>query len=378
MPRAVPLFRNERLLVAGALLALVLALGAAPKSWASAAPIVTFACTPAPADCTGWYRSNVTVRWSVDLSAIKTVGCNTDTISTDTQGKLESCYAENVDGQSTRVDIKIRLDRTRPTVTGAVPDRPADANGWYNHPLSIRFQGTDPTSGVAACSTSTYAGPASAAASVSGTCRDNAGNTSPPAAYTFKYDATPPAVRASSSALNRAVVVRWTLSRNTKRVLIHRARVSGKRTPPELGRRVYVGLGKAFRDGRLRNGVTYVYTVVAVSQAGLASSAKVAATPTPLFNPPRGARVHKPPLLRWARVPRATYYNVQLRRDGKKILSTWPRRSEVQLHWRWRFAGRRYRLSAGGYRWYVWPGFGAQAAVDYGPLLGGSSFTVRR
>ena len=35
-------------------------------------------------------------------------------------------------------------------------------------------------------------------------------------------------------------------------------------------------------------------------------------------------------------------------------------------------------LSPGSYRWYVWPGFGARAAVDYGELLGFSSFTIVR
>ena len=32
---------------------------------AQAVPSVTFKCTPAPQDCSGWYRTNVTIDWTV-------------------------------------------------------------------------------------------------------------------------------------------------------------------------------------------------------------------------------------------------------------------------------------------------------------------------
>jgi hypothetical protein len=40
------------------------------------------------------------------------------------------------------------------------------------------------------------------------------------------------------------------------------------------------------------------------------------------------------------------------------------------------FQGHRYRLGAGLYRWYVWPGFGSRAQARYGRRLGGSTFRV--
>jgi hypothetical protein len=372
-----PMLRHSArpLLMAG-FLALALAPGASPTGYSPlAAPVVTFACSPAPDDCTGWYTTNVTVRWSVDATAIRTVGCNTNTITADTQGTVESCYAENQFGQSTRVEIRIKVDKTPPTVTGAMPDRPPDANGWYNRPLSVAFQGVDTTSGLAGCSVASYAGPDNASAYVAGTCRDNAGNTSPPHPFWFKYEATPPTIQASSAELNEVVVVQWTASPNTERISIRRA-ASAKSGRENMGPRVYEGGGKAFRDTHVRNGVSYVYTVFAISRAGLVGFAKVEATPTPLFSPPRSALVRRPPLLRWAAVPRATYYNVQLRRNGRKILSAWPVRTSLQLRWRWRFQHRRYRLSPGRYEWYVWPGYGSPAEVRYGRLLGRSGFTL--
>jgi hypothetical protein len=95
-----------------------------------------------------------------------------------------------------------------------------------------------------------------------------------------------------------------------------------------------------------------------------------------LHAPRAGARVTSPPLLAWRRAPRATYYNVQLFRGGVKVLSTWPVRTRLQLRSRWTYLGRQRRLTAGRYRWYVWPGYGRAAANRYGRLLGQSTFTV--
>jgi hypothetical protein len=96
-----------------------------------------------------------------------------------------------------------------------------------------------------------------------------------------------------------------------------------------------------------------------------------------LLAPLSGARVTRPPLLRWRPVRRATYYNVQLYRTGRKVLTAWPSRTKLQLRARWRFNGRLERLKSGSYRWYVWPGYGRAADRRYGDLLGTSTFIVR-
>jgi hypothetical protein len=97
---------------------------------------------------------------------------------------------------------------------------------------------------------------------------------------------------------------------------------------------------------------------------------------TALLAPVAGAHVTKPPLLRWRQVRGATYYNVQLYRSGRKVLSIWPSRTKLQLQSRWRFGGRTMQLSAGTYQWYVWPGYGRPSARRYGRLLGSSTFVV--
>ena len=86
-----------------------------------------------------------------------------------------------------------------------------------------------------------------------------------------------------------------------------------------------------------------------------------------------------PPTLAWARAKRASYYNVQLIRAGRRVLSAWPARTSFRLRRTWLYKGRRYRLQPGVYRWYVWPGYGRISAARYAPRpLGSSSFVVTK
>ena len=85
-----------------------------------------------------------------------------------------------------------------------------------------------------------------------------------------------------------------------------------------------------------------------------------------------------PPLLRWTPVPRARYYNVQLFRDSRKILSAWPKRPRYQLKNRWSYRGKQRRLVPGEYRWLVWPGFGPRSKADYGRRMGPRGFEISR
>ena len=97
-----------------------------------------------------------------------------------------------------------------------------------------------------------------------------------------------------------------------------------------------------------------------------------------LRSPKDGARLKTPPKFVWTRNAEASYYNVQLYRGEQKILSSWPIAAAMKLKRTWKYEGKRYTLAKGVYRWYVWPGFGARAAIDYGELLGSNSFTMTR
>jgi hypothetical protein len=174
---------------------------------------------------------------------------------------------------------------------------------------------------------------------------------------------------------NRSVVVRWRVPSDPDfdRVELTRSSVGAGR------RVVYSGKGEQFADRSLRNGVRYAYELRSFDRVGNASAAvRFAATPKALmlFNPSPNARVFTAPLLRWAAVRGAAFYNVQLYRGAKKVLTAWPPSNRLRLLGRWTFRGRPERLAPGTYHWFVWPGRGLRSAPRYGPLLGRSSFVV--
>jgi hypothetical protein len=182
---------------------LVLALVCAPMLvFVPAASAVPISVTCNGGGCgTGWYTTAVTVAFAWDpTGVINTQGCDTNTISGDTSGWSRTCIVTYSNNSSSQLGVTIQKDSTPPTVSGGSPDRGPDSNGWYNHPVSINFNGTDATSGLAGCSGPAYGGPDTASASFSGTCTDNAGNTSAPANFgPIRYDATPPSVGISLS-----------------------------------------------------------------------------------------------------------------------------------------------------------------------------------
>jgi hypothetical protein len=199
-----------RLLLAAIASSLLIGLVSAPT--AGAVPIVTYKCTPAPQDCSGWHRTDVAIDWTVLPSDATVIGCQDKTYTADTTGTNELCSAD--DGTaSVTVQLKIKVDETPPEATAGTPSRAADKNGWYNSAVGITFTGTDATSLIDSCTATTYSGPDSGAASISGTCRDKAGNVSAPFPYGLKYDETSPSVTGavpersanSSGWFNRAV-----------------------------------------------------------------------------------------------------------------------------------------------------------------------------
>jgi len=144
---------------------------------------------------------------------------------------------------------------------------------------------------------------------------------------------------------------------------------------------IYTGSSTSLIDRRLKNGTDYRYVLVAYDQAGNRSGG-VALVAAPkailLVRPADGSKVISPPVLLWVPVAGATYYNVQLFRGKKKVFSAWPATDKLKLPSKWTYARRRFRLTPGAYRWFVFPGFGARSAAKYGPLLGQSTFVVVR
>jgi hypothetical protein len=81
--------------------------------------------------------------------------------------------------------------------------------------------------------------------------------------------------------------------------------------------------------------------------------------------------------LEWHPVADATYYNVVLWRDGKRILDLWPSAPRVALPTTPTKHEPQTRLSPGRYLWFVYPGFGAKPERRYGALARSGVFVVQ-
>jgi large repetitive protein len=198
-----------------------------------------------------------------------------------------------------------------------------------------------------------------------------------------EIDTTPPEPLTGASVVPGYgyVKLHWTRPLSwdaTDKVVITKQRV-GKSTVTT----VYRGAGTLFKDGSVRNGNTYVYTLRPRDAVGNEGTAAIKrARPTGFLGPRHRAHVTTPPLVRWVDVPKSTYANIQLylvTSDGvKKIWSVWPVLDTLQLKSSWTYKGHRYRLRAGRtYRVYGWPGFGAKSEANYREWFGWIDFTYR-
>jgi len=322
--------------------------------------------TPSPArdaDANGWYNHAVAVGFSGSDSVSGLSGCTSATYSGPDSGSASvSGTCTDKAGNTGSASFGLKYDATPPTVTGETPDREPDANGFYNHKLTVTFAGTDATAGIASCDAPSYDKPNDTTASVTGRCTDNAGNQSAPASFSFKYDSSPPKLSGLQvTSLDKAATLSWQASSDVAKVTVTRTG-GGKPDTVYSGKRV-----TTVTDKNVRNGDRYTYLVTAYDAAGNSVVLKGLATPSASLLAPRAAaHIRGGVTLRWRAVRGATYYNVQLWLKGRKVLSTWPAGATLHID----------RLTPGMYTWLVWPGKGARSSHRYGPKIGTSTFVV--
>lgn len=333
-------------------------------------PMCAVGQSPAQPCTKNWYTAPVFLSWTWSPLTSGTGSCQAAPHDTDTSVTV-SCTVTWTDGFTGTQSYTLRVETSAPAATVA-PSRPPDSGAWYNHPVAGAASATA-FSGIASCSATTYSGPSTTTATVSATCVDNAGKSVTVTSSPFAYDTTPPSLTAAADAGDRSVALSW----QTGGALAPVAAVVVTRSP---GGTVYNGGAGGYVDTDVKDGVPYTYTITAVDQAGNASTQTLTATPQAhLVAPSNTAHVASPPLLSWTPVRGATYYNVQLYRDGKsKVLSAWPTKAELQLRHSWRYHGRRYRLKPGRYRWLVWPGYGKRRSAHYGHMIGSWTFVMAR
>jgi hypothetical protein len=342
----------------------------------STPPSVTAALARGP-DVEGWYTSPVGATFKGNDGASGISSCTSGTYSgPDGPAVTLSGSCTDGAGNTGSTTATIKYDATAPTVAPA-PERPPDANGWYNHPVTVAFSGQDAGAGVKECSPPiAYAGPDASPARLVGQCRDAVGHLSAPVTFELRYDGTKPArPTVHARRTSAAVTLSWTVPRNAVRVEVARSPGTNGRKPSVL----YAGTARKHVDRSVKAQSRYWYDVRLYDEAGNVSSRTAAVAPaTGILAPAAGGVLRRAPLVRWAPVRKARFYNVQLWSRRSKLLTTWPSRSRLRLSDTWTFAGKRRRLADGTYRLFVWPAFGTVAEPRYGKLVGRVDFVVRR
>ena len=264
----------------------------------------------------------------------------------------------------------IQLDSTAPVDDW--PSRPVvrpDANGWYRSPVQVRFAGADATLGRAWLQLGHVQ---------RSRCRGGSGQRPllGPRGQRQRARDLRPSVRRPCAIPRPGGRLR---ARPQGAARVERAGRGGRRCPSWRAKQLMSGgPSGCLVDRGLRNGHRYEYVVSATDAAGNTAKKTLAVIPGPrLFGPAEGARLDGPPRLRWTSVRGADYYNVQLFRGRRKILSLWPEKPHLQLRSKWRYAGHKRRLKPGKrYRWFVWPGEGRRSSSDYGRLIGARTFVI--
>jgi hypothetical protein len=329
-------------------------------------------------DADGWYTSPVSVSFSGDGGPSGISSCSGGGTYSGPDGNAVQLSGTCTDGagNSASSSLTIKYDATPPTVT-PTPERPPDVDGWYNHPVKVAFAGQDGGAGVTECTAPvTYAGPDGNPAKLVGQCRDGVGHLSAPATMEIRYDGTKPTrPTVSATRTSGAVTLAWKTSPDAVRAEV-------VRSPGKTGKKpgvVFAGKGARVVDKSAKGTARYWYEVRVYDQAGNVASRTLPVRPsTGILAPATGAVLRRAPLVQWAPVKKARFYNVQLWRKREKLLTIWPAVPRLRLHETWTFAGRRLRLEDGSYQLYVWPAFGTQSSPRYGKLVGKVKFVVKR
>jgi hypothetical protein len=145
-----------------------------------------------------------------------------------------------------------------------------------------------------------------------------------------------------------------------------------KRPPrsPVDGTKVYKGLGTS-TSLKLKVGATGYVALFAYDRSGNVSSpARKVVSLAPLIplRPTSGSSVNTSPRLTWAAQAATAYYNLQLFRNGARVLTGWPTQAAFSIP-----PGK---LRPGTYVWFVWPAVKhGTGAPTFGKLIGRATFT---
>ncbi|MGW4210878.1 OmpL47-type beta-barrel domain-containing protein [Lentzea sp. NPDC004789] len=171
--------------------------------WDNIAPAVTHTTSPAP-NADDWNNSDVTVHFSAkddDTGSGLDNGSVTPdvVITTDTGGQTVTGSAKDVAGNVGTDSVTIKLDKTKPTITGEIT---GGAKPWFTAPVKVHFTCADTGSGIpaTACPDDVVISANGAGQSVTGTVTDRAGNSQSVTVGGINVDTQAPVIESVSVA----------------------------------------------------------------------------------------------------------------------------------------------------------------------------------
>ena len=142
----------------------------------------------------GWYRSDITVSWTVtdaESTVSNQTGCDTQTVSTDTDGVTFTCSATSL-GRTSTQSVTVKRDATAPSISFVSRTPAANANGWNNSNVTVNWSCADSPSGAVNPTDSKTVATEGLNQSAIGTCTDNAGNSASDTQSGINIDTTVP------------------------------------------------------------------------------------------------------------------------------------------------------------------------------------------
>ncbi|HEY3612081.1 MAG TPA: hypothetical protein VGK92_00165 [Gaiellales bacterium] len=185
-----------------------------------------------------------------------------------------------------------------------------------------------------------------------------------------KVTVTLPKAKAGSGTV--AVKLHWAkpTASDLAKVLVVLNLKHAPRTPAD-GTKIYSGLGTS-SSVKLKVGSTGYVALFAYDTSGNVSSPAqklVSLAPLIPLRPTSGTTINTLPRLTWKAQSATAYYNVQLFRNGVRVLTGWPTKAAFSIP-----AGK---LKHGDtYVWFVWPAVKhGSRSPTFGQLIGRATFT---
>jgi len=133
------------------------------------------------------------VSWSVsddESSVSNQTGCDTQTVTADTNGVTFTCSATSAGGTSSN-SVTVKRDTINPGIS-YVSRTAANSNGWNNTNVTVNWNCSDTLSGAANASVSQILSTDGLNQSATGTCTDKAGNAASNTQSGINIDKTAP------------------------------------------------------------------------------------------------------------------------------------------------------------------------------------------